>query len=277
MDYGTQLTYLADAAYQLHAQDEGMRRHLGASVIGQKCLRAIWFGFRWADGEQFDGRMLRLFNRGQKEEPAFAELLRLTGATVWTHDANGDQFRVSALGGHFGGSMDGVARGLPYLPADLPVLLEMKTHNDKSFKGLLKDGLRGAKPQHFNQAQVYMKLANLTHCLYCAVNKNDDSLFFHLFEVDTSVGHHLLARAESVIYGSGLPPRISETPSWFECRFCSMSGVCFKQKLPRLNCRTCRFSKPERDGTWSCEGNQPEVKDSPKSGCVHHQYIPELC
>lgn len=66
--------------------DDGPRRHLGASVIGKECLREIWYGWRWAAFTRFEGRMLRLFERGHDEEPRLAELLRIAGAEVQEYD-----------------------------------------------------------------------------------------------------------------------------------------------------------------------------------------------
>lgn len=58
-------------------------RRLGASQIGRECERQLWYGFRWATmGEAFDGRMLRLFNRGHREEAVFVEELRGIGCDV---------------------------------------------------------------------------------------------------------------------------------------------------------------------------------------------------
>lgn len=278
MDYGKLLTYRVDAAFATDNEEDGKRTHLGASVLGDDCMRAVWFSFHWADKEQFEGRMLRLFNRGHHQEEIFADLLRGIGATVWTADANGKQFRISEFGGHFGGSADGVAINLPNLPAPYlpgtPVLLEFKTHNDKSFKALEKGGVREAKPKHFKQLQLYMHKLELKLCLYMAVNKNDDALYFELIHYDEQVGIQLLNRAQTIIFGDGLPPRISESPSWFACKFCSMKGVCFKFKEPDQNCRTCAHSRPEQDGTWSCRFNYPEIDTQPKVGCDKYEVSP---
>lgn len=271
MEYGEALAQKIDTLFAANNKNDAFREHLGASVLGKKCLREVWFIFRWMDYENFEGRMLRLFNRGHNSESGFAELIKSTGAKVWTIDAKGKQFTVAAFNGHVGGSMDGVAQGLPDLNPDEPVLLEMKTHNGKSFSELKRKGLRVSKPTHYRQAQLYMHLSGLRRCLYCAVNKNDDTLFFYLFDYDPSTGIHLLNRAETVIFGQGLPPRISEDPSWFECRFCAMRGVCFGYSRPQVNCRTCKFSKPERDGSWSCALQHPEIVTQPKLGCLEYR------
>lgn len=280
-NYGQQLATKIDAEYEASEAEDGMRRHLGASVVGDKCMRAIWFAFRWADSEAWKGRMLRLVDRGQREEEVFADLLRRQGATIWQLDpATGKQFTVSAHGGHFGGSTDGFAIGLPNFPNE-PVLLEVKTHNLRLFTLLKQGGVATAKPEHYKQAQAYMHGMNLKgwpvrQCLYCAVCKNDDELYFELFAYDPALGAQLFDRAEAIIFAPGLPPRISETPAWFECKFCAMSSVCFKTKAARINCRTCQFSKPERDGTWSCAKGRSEIVETPKLGCREYVVMEEL-
>lgn len=261
---------------QEDAAEDGMRTHLGASIIGRKCPREVWFMFRWAGREELPGRMYRLLNRGQREEDTFADLLRHIGATVWLHDpATGNQFRVSEFGGHMGGSLDGIARNVPGIDGD--AVCEFKTHNDKSFTDLTKKGVQASKPQHFAQAQVYMHKTGIRWALYCAVNKNDDTLHLETFPYEETRGKHLIYRAESIIFGTGLPARISSDPSWFECRFCAFKAVCFGQAAPARNCRTCRHLVAQRDGTWLCQKYMAVVPTSAQK-LTHpcHEVMPEF-
>lgn len=285
MDYGQRLVHLVDAAYAQQENEDGMRKHLGASVLGEKCMRQLWLEFRWAGSEQFDGRMLRLFARGNREEHVITNLLRRVGADVWTSaEATTSKqqaaFRVSALGGHMGGTMDGVACNLPDLPPyveqSTPVLLEMKTHCEKQFALLKSKGLKEAHPKHYRQATTYMHHSGIKYCLYCAVNKNTDELWFYFFELDVSLGIQLTQRGEAVIFNEGTPPRISETPSWHECRFCSVKDICFGNKMPRVTCRSCIHAKPERAGHWSCGRFRKEIETQPKQGCELHCFHPML-
>ena len=109
-------------------RDDGFRPHLGASQIGKACERALWYDFRWVTRSGFPGRILRLFETGQLEEARIVRNLRRIGATVLEVDPEtGRQWRVEAHGGHFGGSLDGVALGLPEAPKTWHVL-EFKTH-----------------------------------------------------------------------------------------------------------------------------------------------------
>ena len=61
------------------AAEDGFRPHLGFSVIGRECLRAVWYGWRWATNDKHEGRVLRLFRRGKLEEEWLAKDLQAAG------------------------------------------------------------------------------------------------------------------------------------------------------------------------------------------------------
>ena len=71
---------------------EGPRPHMGASLLGHPCDRWLWLTFRWAVVEKFNGRMLRLFRRGQREEELIVSDLRAAGMEV--HSTGAEQARV---------------------------------------------------------------------------------------------------------------------------------------------------------------------------------------
>lgn len=255
--------------------DTGHRPHLGASVIGHPCDRHLWYLFRWAASEQFDGRMLRLFDHGKREEARVIEELRGIGCEVWADDGSG-QYRVSALAGFFGGSVDGVVQGLPEAPKTAHVL-EIKTHSDKLFAELVKKGVREAKPQHWAQMQTYMHLMGLDRALYYAVNKNTDALHIERIEHDPAEGERLLDRAERIIRADAPPMGISTDPAYFECKWCRYYEVCHGQAVPEVNCRTCAHSTPDMErGKWTCRGLVTLPEAHQRTGCGDHLFIPPL-
>lgn len=245
-------------AYQ---QTDGntFRRHLGASLIGRECDRELWLHFRFcAPAVLHDGRMVRLFNRGHLEENRFIALLKQAGCTVWNED-NGHQFRLSAHGGHFGGSLDGVVKGVPEAP-DEPMLLEFKTHNDRSFLKLQSSGMQTAKPEHYIQMQIYMRFYKLKHGLYMAVNKNDDSLYAEIVASNEQLADHYINRAERIIFANEVPPRIAGamSSSWYTCKWCDFRKFCWSRSTytPHIKtCRTCKHAKPTMMG-WECKNGK---------------------
>lgn len=269
---GTVLPHIGDA---YRVDEDPFRNHLGGSVIGQECGRAIWYGYRWFTRKKFEGRMIRLFNRGHLEEGRIVTALLLIGAKVYQQDANGKQFGISDHGGHFGGSGDGVVVDIPDLDPGVPALLECKTHNDKSFATLKKQGVRSAKPEHFIQMQVYLRKMQLNVALYAAANKNDDDLYMELIPVDPGFADQYIDRAKVIIFHKGPPTKISNSPGWLACTWCDHKPVCHLGALPERNCRTCIHSSPGHDGNWYClnEGADPDPisKELMKAGCAAYE------
>ena len=260
MSAPTNMEAAIDLAARLEAASVGllgesdMRGHLGASVIGEPCKRKLWYGFRWAFKEKFGGRMLRLFERGHSEEANFFKYLRAMGIQTW---GESEQYRVSGVNGHFGGSMDGVAV-VPWLPFG-PMLLEFKTSSDALFKKLVKEGMRVAKPQHYAQCCTYGSHPsyNFHKVLYMAVNKNTDDVHIEITDLDHAHGYAMVAKADSIINSQVPVERISERATHFECKWCAASGVCHGQEPAMFNCRSCAYALPVAGAKWVCTAVPP--------------------
>lgn len=232
--------------------EDGHRGHMGASMIGGECARAIWYAFRWATKSSFPGRILRLFNRGHLEEARFIALLLMIGCDVYQQDENGNQFRISHAEGHFGGSGDGVAIGIPDLPEGTAALCEFKTSGDKPFQEMKNKGLRDAKFEHYVQMNLYMHKMGLAVGLYLVVNKNTDELYGEIVQLDSAIAEQFLQRGERLVWMEKAPQRISESPGFWKCRFCAHHPVCHLNQAPHRNCRTCKYSRPVANKEWVC-------------------------
>ncbi|MBF0160024.1 MAG: oxidoreductase [Magnetococcales bacterium] len=263
-------------AYEAEAS-HGFRPHLGASLIGKECERSLWFDFRWTTRCRFTGRMLRLFETGQLEEIRLIRNLRRMGVTVLDIDPQtGRQWRVTACNGHFGGSLDAAAMGVPEAPKSWHVC-EFKTHNTASFAALRKDGVYKAKPQHVAQMQIYMHLTGMSRALYLAVNKDTDELYSERLHADGDEADKLLAKAERIIGSTQPLTRISDDPTWYQCRMCSHHPVCHEGVQAERNCRTCLYTTPIENGHWQCSANSVVLAVATQlTGCVKHLFIPDL-
>lgn len=271
----------AAAIYRSYENDaeDGNRPHLGASLIGHACERYLWMTFRWVENKKFDGRMLRLFKAGNDFEPRIVAELRRIGVEVHDVDPTGKQWRVSFLGGHAGGSMDGAARGFAEAPKTWCVT-EFKTHNAKSFAGLVKEGVQKSKPQHYAQMTIYMGETGMDRAMYIAENKDTSELYCEWIHFDAVEFARLKARAERVIRAAEPPLKISEDPSWYVCKMCDFHEHCHGTAAPQVNCRTCAHSTPFMDGDdgeWICEATLNSISlETQKRGCEKHRYIPIL-
>lgn len=262
-------------------QEDGRRPHLGASLIGRPCERQLWYTFRWATITRHGGRLLRLFETGQMAEARFVKNLRDIGVEVMeVNPATGKQWSVSDFGGHFGGSMDGAALGITEAPKTWHVL-EFKTHSAKSFADLVKNGVVKSKPEHHAQMMTYMGYTGMERAAYMAVNKDTDELYFERIDFDPIEFAKIKARAERIIRSAEPPLRISNDPSFYQCKFCDHWDVCHGVKAPAVSCRTCAHSTPEMDGDrrWSCQAFGMDIDlDSQREShqCASHRYIPIL-
>ena len=211
------------------AHQDKPRPHMGASGLGHPCDRWVWLSFRWAVVEQFDGRILRLFRRGQNEEATVVADLKAIGCRI-THTGI-NQSRVD-LGGHLGGSIDGIIEsGLPGAERTRHIL-EIKTHGRKSFDELEKtQSVQKAKPVHWCQMQLYMHGSHIDRALYAAVCKDTDRYYFERVKYDQAAAEALLDRGHRLSTADRMPEPISADPSWYQCKWCPAYGIiCFREQ-----------------------------------------------
>ena len=267
---------LIDQHHERLREVDQPRPHLGASQLGHPCDRWLWLSFRWAVLEQFPGRILRVFRRGQNEEAQIVSDLRAIGMDV--RSTGNQQSRVD-FGCHLGGSVDGVIHaGVPGAEKTKHVA-EFKTHSAKSFADVAKHGVEKSKPMHWIQMQCYMLGLKINRALYVAVNKDDDSLYSERVKLDEAAAEKAIARGKRIVLSDRMPEPLSADPSWYQCKFCAGHDQCFGSKTTQeVNCRTCAHSTVKEDGTWRCERHDADgiPVEFQQQGCESHVLHPDL-
>lgn len=261
--------------YCLEKFKQDRRTHLGASEVGEECSRRLWYQWRWIKRKQFNARMLRLFDRGHKEEGRFIDWLRGAGFTVYDiNPATGEQFTFAEWGDHYGGGTDALIAHPVHFPNE-GLVGEFKTHNDKYFQQLLKSGMKVAQPKHWAQMCNYGFKFGCRLGIYCAANKDDDELHIEIHELDWSLASAMSETAR-VIIGALVPPQRmhNASPSFYKCKLCESIGVCFYNDMPDKNCRSCQFARPIDSGEWHClRWNSPIPKETIPIGCGDYKAI----
>lgn len=247
---------------------------LGPSALEDECDRKVWYGFRWTHAQMRDARMRRLLDHGKESEARIVAWLRGAGMYIFEEDPNAKpkaknkQFGIRAGGGHIGGYLDGIA----YLPQtyNYPYALvsEFKSHGDKSYKPLDKDGVAKAKPAHKAQAGYYGWKYNIRYSLYAALNKNDDAFHLEIIENDYREAEDNERRMMEIINTPRPPARISEYSTDFRCKMCHHQGVCHGGDAYEKNCRSCDYASPVDGGEWQCSLIQQIIpRDFVPIGC----------
>lgn len=247
------------------AYDEGHRKHLGASIMGEECSRYLYNTFHWMQKEKFDGRMRRLFQVGHTAEPRLISYLKGIGFTIWETDpSTGKQFRISGGDGHYGGSIDGICTAPAHygINGDILFLNEFKTNNTGAgFESVRTKPLAMAKPKHWAQMCQYGYKLNIHYGCYIIENKNDSELQVKIVKLDWLIGKQLEDRAISIIQAKEPPPKISHSIAYFDCKHCKFKGVCHKDHVPDKNCRSCVNSTPVENGQWFCRKWNANIPD----------------
>ncbi|QVJ07736.1 hypothetical protein S1R3Y_000027 [Vibrio phage vB_ValP_VA-RY-3] len=229
---------------------QDLRGYNGLSSIGNKCVRQMQLVHYDCYQVTLSKRILRLFNEGHRMEPVLVEALKELGIVV-----ENDQTRVVGVAGHWKGHIDGEGHFLP--DSDFfeegVFLTEFKTHNDKSFKDLLKNKVKASKPGHYDQMQAYMGYRRLPKALYVSYNKNDSTIYIEWVEFDPEHFKDLQRKEGEVIMAEELLPRIGNDKStWFECKMCDARKVCFGKEEVKPSCKNCKHVDVLDDGVWRC-------------------------
>lgn len=257
-------------------QRRDMHPRLAASSLAS-CPRSQWDKFRWLfPAEIFDGRKLSIFETGELWEARLVARLREAGMTVDDIDPDtGEQWRIVFAGGHASGRTDGKVMGVPDAPKTMHVF-EAKSHNERSFKALLKAGsVQDGKPEHYAQCTIYMHKQGITRSLYLAVCKNTDELYAERIEYDPVFAMQLEAKAEKLVTTDRRPD--CQCPSYFlKAGYgCAVNDGLF----PVRTCRSCMFVTFHLDGEArvSCERHHRDLcLDEQKAGCAQHLFNPTV-
>lgn len=266
--------------------NNGLRKHLGASLIGQECTRKTYYAFHWMAVSTHDGRMQRLFQRGHLEEFRYVEYLEGIGAKLWPFDPNlplkdgkPQQWKVSKIRGHFGGSLDGIVSfenwGVPgYMLAEFKTKGAGKDGNGAKFAELKAKGIMLTNPQHYDQMSTYGAEYKLEYSLYMSTNKNDDDMHVEIVPLNFRRAAEVEAKAAYIIDQTTPPPRISMNPTHYHCKGCDFLQVCHYNRVPLKNCRSCLYSRPVDEGMWYCLGHKLLIPDEVvRTGCPQWDFI----
>ena len=230
---GGRLAYLLDQAICAERDKDAPREYLGASRIGDSCLRKLQYEyFNTPKDFPFDGKTLRIFHRGHEGEAWMIHWLRAAGFDLLTEKTGGGHFGFSVLDGRVRGHGDGVFVGGPDEFGPWPRLWENKVLGAKGFGKLEKERLKKAYPVYYAQMQLYMAYFQLTDnsALFTAVNANDMDIYAEDVAFDAACAQEMSDRAVLVVKAceaGEILPRVAQREDWFECKYCDYRVRCW--------------------------------------------------
>lgn len=270
---------------EARAAQEKPRAYLGMSSIGGSCSRKLWYDFRKVGRERFDAATLKRFEDGHRTEQVVIDRLRLLdGITLIDRREDGEQIGYIDLDGHFRGHLDGDILGIPQAPKT-PHVLEVKCCSEKKFNELKKavaelgekQALKKWNPVYYTQGQCYCHYHSRSrHYLVVATPGGRDWMGVRT-DYDATHAIQAIAKAKRIIQSNEPLDRISNDPSYFECRWCTFAGVCHGGDMPDRGCRTCLHAEPISEGQWRCNRfGRNLTLDEQIAGCPAHLFITKL-
>jgi hypothetical protein len=143
------------------AKAELPRPYLGASIVGDDCLRKIQFD--WWCKPTLASRVRDIFDRGHY----FEELARQRLIAAGLKFAPSEVLAFSAVNGCLRGHADGIVIAGPNplngVLFSYPFLWEHKTLNAKNWRAVERDGLEKAFPKYAAQVALYQAYLNKTN------------------------------------------------------------------------------------------------------------------
>jgi hypothetical protein len=225
-----------DAAFAAKRGGEARREYVGASAIGNPCLRALQYSYVGApiDAGRMEGKVLRIFQVGHVFEDELANWMRMAGFTLDTvNPETGKQYGFSVLGGKGKGHLDGILRSGP-IPMEYPALWECKALNEKGWQDVKKRGLAIAKPIYAAQVAIDQAYLNLTApAVFTAMNKNTEELHHELVPFDRELAQRMSDKIVQVVSSTEsktLLPRAYSSSDFWECKWCDWHKTCWAGK-----------------------------------------------
>ncbi len=197
------------------------RDYIGASTIGNPCLRYIWYEYHFKEKENIippPPHLVLTWEIGKSLELLIIDWLRKAGIDIslcqkTLKSRNHDFFR---------GHVDAIW----IKDGEEHAIIEIKTANNKNFNDFDKNGLKYWNRQYYCQLQSYMGMSGIKKTYVLVLNKDTGKLCDELIEFDEFDYRELELKA-LIVYKEKEPlPRVNSSPLWYQCKVCKYRKVC---------------------------------------------------
>ena len=204
------------------------RPYLGASIVGDECLRKVQYSW-WCKPVLAAGTR-EIFERGHHFEKRARARLIAAGFKFAPPEA----LAFSAVGGALRGHADGIIIHGPDLPGiylTFPLLWECKALNAKNWRAVERDGLEKTFPHYAAQVALYQAYLDVTNpALFTAVNADTCEFLHFLVPFNAERAQFWSDRAVNIIEATRageLLPRAYDDPEDWRCRMCGHRKRCW--------------------------------------------------
>lgn len=221
---------LIDHALEVDNAAEPPRDYLGGSIMGEECLRYLWFKIRAPEyAKPFAGRFVRRTRLGHAHEEITRGWMKRIGFIFEPTGSPRLEWEVAFKRGRTAGHVDGLLLGGP---ADLPfpVLWEHKIMKAEYWREAKKNGVAVSHPTYHAQCVIYADRTKTNGTLFMALNTDTSELHAEFVKPDPGMANALFMRADKVIAANTEHdvPRIAVRETDFKCKWCDFRDHCWR-------------------------------------------------
>jgi len=196
---------------------DAKRHYIGASSIGNKCDRAIWYGFKGAESSKPSPSLKTTFDIGKRLEGMLLDYMEQAGL----HIVRDKPLRDASFP-LFQGHCDAILLS----KAEPIAIVDIKTANTASFSSFKSKGLIAWRESYYAQLQAYMGMAGYSRGVLLAIDKNTSELHHEWVTYDDIYYHELREKARKIAMATEAPEKINKNPIFFVCNMCSYRKIC---------------------------------------------------
>lgn len=203
------------------------RDYIGASAIGSDCLRQTWYELNGYKEEKVGHKIKRTWNLGKYLERWIIDLVRKSGLHVETpcEDNNWLEFCDPDFP-WFKGHCDALIIHKQLISSPIAIL-EIKTAKNSSFNLFKSNGIKAWDMRYYDQVQSYMGFSNIEQAYILVLNKDNTELWDEVVIFDEIYYDEQIKQKAKMIHDYEIPPpRVNNSPFWFQCKMCKYRKEC---------------------------------------------------
>lgn len=206
-----------------HSSHKDDRPYIGASYIGNACIRSIWYAYKNYDVDVIRQKRRLTFDIGKAIEKLILNYLDEAGCTIEYACVDNDFLLVQHSDiPDFQGHMD----ALLHTTSLKTIILEIKSAKNSSFNVFKKKGLKEWSKTYYTQCQAYMGLSGYKECIIIVVNKDTSEIAQELVTFDEDFYFQLVQKVKYIKSYIDPPPKINNNSCFYLCTMCNYRAVC---------------------------------------------------
>jgi len=203
--------------------ESSARNYIGASIIGSDCLRQIWYEYNETVSVDIPPKTWRTWDIGKRLELLVMDWMSDAGISLGILPEPNLKSKIVPT---FRGHVDSICLNEN---GTIDSIIEIKTAKESSYNVFTKKGLKSWSSQYYAQIQSYMGMSGIHKAYVIVLNKDSSDISDELIDFDEKFYRQLEYKAMMISEAVTMPPRVHDSPIWYQCKTCKFNKICHKK------------------------------------------------